>query len=296
MNLRDLEYVLAVAQTKNFNKAAQSCFVSQPALSMQIKKLEDELGVNIFERFQKTVLVTPEGSVLIEKMQALLNIAKDIKHTAESFRQKDAQLFKIGLFPTLAQYLLPPLIKAIQQTHSDIQIYPVEEKTDVLLNMLKTGQLDAALLANPTLPPGMAFTPLFEDTFTLAVYEGHPLAKKKEIDIKQLNDESMLFLEKGHCLRDQVMALNINPAQSIQCNATGLETLRQMVIAKLGITIIPQIATYSTPFSGICYINFKKPAPSRQVGIVYRKTSVMSQWVQKFQVLVEKTLASLTSH
>lgn len=290
MNIRDLEYVIAIAETRNFNKAAQICYVSQPALSMQVKKLEDELGVAIFERFQKNILITPAGEVIIEKARELLNTAKDIKNTAELFQKKDKHQFKIGIFPTLSQYILPPLIRLTQDEQTKLKIYPLEDKTDNLITMLKNGQIDAALLANPTLPQGMDFFPVFQDTFKLAVYEGHTLENAKEIDIKRLDDEAMLFLEKGHCLRDQVMALNINPAQSIQCNATGLETLRQMVIAKLGITIIPEIATHNDNFKGIRYINFKKPAPSREIGIAYRKASVMTHWLEPLSDLIKKSV------
>ena len=170
------------------------------------------------------------------------------------------------------------------------------EKTATLLGMLKSGQIDDAFLANPKLPPGIDFIPLFEDPFKLAVYSGHPLCKAKEIDITVLNDESMLFLEKGHCLCEQVMALNLNPAQSIQCNSTGLETLRQMVIAELGITIMPQIATSHTyNQQGVHYIPFTPPSPSRAIGLAFRQASIIKSWIPKLQSITDKTLVFLSS-
>ncbi len=296
MNIRDLEYIVAIAKYKNFNKAAQICFVSQPALSMQVKKLEEELGVAIFERFQKSIFVTPIGEEIIAKAQGLLTLAQDIKRAANLYNKEEAKLFKVGLFPTLAQYLLPGLIRISQQEKSTVNIYPIEEKTDTLIQMLQNGQIDAAFIAKTSLPQGMDFIPLFKDKFKLAVYDGHSLSKQKKVDITKLNDEAMLFLEKGHCLRDQILALDLNPAQSIQCNATGLETLRQMVIAKLGITIIPEIATVFSPYKGIHYIDFIEPIPYREIGLIYRKSSVINHWIKPLQQIVKKTLVSLTSH
>ncbi|WP_440994446.1 LysR substrate-binding domain-containing protein [Cysteiniphilum litorale] len=295
MNIRDLEYIIAVAKHKNFNKAAQDCFVSQPALSMQIKKLEDELGVAIFERFQKSVLVTAIGQQIIDKAQSLLTIVQDIKDLAATHNKTEDLLFRIGLFPTLAHYLLPQLIHTTLADKSPIKIYPIEEKSPILIQMLQSGKIDAALLAYDSLPQGLEFLPLFKDTFKLAVYDGHPLSQLPEVDISKLDDEAMLFLEKGHCLREQVLSLNINPAQSIQCNATGLETLRQMVIAKLGITIIPEIATL-TSHNGIHYIDFKAPAPFREIGLVYRRGSAITKWLKAIELLVKKSVPSLASH
>ena len=137
MNIRDLEYIVSVAKYKNFNKAAQGCFVSQPALSMQVKKLEDELGVAIFERFQKRVLITEVGEQILEKAQDLLTVAQDIKALAATHNKKEDLLFKIGVFPTLAQYLLPQLIHSAHSMKSPIKLYPIEEKTALLIQMLQ---------------------------------------------------------------------------------------------------------------------------------------------------------------
>ncbi|MFZ9036125.1 MAG: LysR substrate-binding domain-containing protein [Francisellaceae bacterium] len=295
MNFRDLEYIIAVSEERNFNRAAQKCYVSQPALSMQIKKVEEELGVDIFERFQKTVLITKAGAIIIEKAKEALKVRHDIEQIAQNFVQDRVKQIKVGLFPTLAQYLLPGIIRNASEAAADLSIYPIEEKTSVLVDMLRTGRIDVALLAglNEEDQGGLIFEPLFTDEFKLAVFDDHPIARLKKVDIKALRDESMLILEQGHCLRDQILSLNIEGAKPIQCNATSLETLRQMVIAKLGITIMPEISTKNTDFKGIKYLDFKAPAPSRTIGLVYRKSTPIEHLIEEFKDIVGKSLTEL---
>ena len=187
------------------------------------------------------------------------------------------------------------MIQLLQSTDFPLRIYPVEEKSEILIKMLQNGEIDATLLANPTLAKGLEFIPVFQDEFQLAVYRDHPLADIEAVDIQTLNDEAMLFLEKGHCLRDQVAALKLNPGQSIECHATGLETLRQMVIAGLGISIMPKIASYQNE-PGICYIPFKAPAPARTIGIAYRSGSMITPYLSPFEQLIRQSWASLASH
>jgi LysR family transcriptional regulator, hydrogen peroxide-inducible genes activator len=264
MNFRDLEYIIALAEEKSFHKAANRCFVSQPALSMQVKKLESELNVSIFERTKKKVIVTSIGKHIITNAEKILKTKQIIYDLIPSDKSIAMPLLKLGIFPTLAQYILPGIILNIKEGLASIQLYPIEEKSDVLMKMLHVGEIDFALLAAPILHPDITFIPLFKDDFTLAIYPGHPLNQKKKIQVDDIKRENILLLEKGHCLRDQIQQLNPHSILSIY-ESTSLETLRQMVAVKLGITIIPKIATINHLDENVIYKKFEKPIPSRTI-------------------------------
>lgn len=289
MNFRDLEYVIALAETRSFSKASEKCFVSQPALSMQVKKLEDDLNAKLFERHQKSVLVTPLGMVIVEKAKQALQIRRDIELLAQQSNQATSLHVRMGIFPTMAQYLLPAIIQASLKCHNpSINIIPVEQKTVKLKAMIKQGDLDFAILAKPSqLDPMMAFEPMFTDPFMLAVYEGHPLAEKKSVSLQDLAKEKMLLLEEGHCLREQILELQIDQKHVVEDQITSIETLRQMVIARLGVTVIPYIATQGTQFEGIRYIPFTGEKLYRTIGLYYRTSSPLVAQIELIQSLIK---------
>lgn len=281
MNTRDLEYLLAVADLKNFGKAAKACHVSQPALSMQLKKLEEQLGVTLFERTTKRVLITAAGEELVRRAKRIVQEVAELKEVGRVHQNPLAGELRFGAFPTLAPYFLPKLVPVVQTALPDLKLLLVEEKTDQLLARLKAGKLDAALLATPIEESGLMVEPLFEDRFVLAVPSKHPLAQKTNVRQADIAQTELLLLEEGHCLRDQALdvcrLMGSNEQQDFR--ATSLETLRQMVAVGVGMTLMPELAVRETP--GIAYIPFVQPVPQRTIALVWRATSVRQQCLQQ---------------
>ncbi|HQQ75351.1 MAG TPA: LysR substrate-binding domain-containing protein [Pseudomonadales bacterium] len=274
MNLRDLQYLIAVADLRNFSQAANQCCVSQPTLSSQIRKLEDTLGITVFERSNKRVMPTETGEQIIALARRILREVDAMHDVAQSAHDPLAGKFRLGAFPTLSTYIFPSLVPKITAVLPQLKLVLVEEKTQALLDRLKRGELDAALLALPVHDEQLAVKTLFDDDFFLAVPPQHPLAKKKIVEQTDLASNTLLLLEEGHCLRDQALEVchRAGLEEEQDFRATSLETLRQMVKAGTGITFMPKIAIHPNE-TGICYIPFKKPAPYRTIGLVWRKTS-----------------------
>lgn len=273
MNLRDLQYLVAVDDMRNFSKAADFCHVSQPTLSGQIKKIEEWLDVAIFERTNKRVMPTEVGEIILRSARAILREVDAIRDAAEHAHDPCAGKFRLGAFPTLSTYIFPKLVPLITEAMPKLRLILSEEKTAILVEKLKHGELDAAFLALPIYDDQLEAQSLFEDIFYLAVSSGHPLASHQEIDLSVLSGHKLLLLEEGHCLRDQALEVcqRQGGGEEQDFRATGLETLRQMVKAGTGITLMPKIAI-SQIESDIRYIPFKSP-PSRTIGLVWRKTS-----------------------
>ncbi len=286
MNIRDLNYLVAVADLRSFVQAAERCFVSQPTLSTQIKKLENSLGIQIFERTNKKVLPTEPGEQIIASARLVLREIDTIKEIAALAQDPLVGNFRLGAFPTLSTYIFPSLVPLIKQHLPKIRLILIEEKTDLLIDQLNQGKLDAALLALPISNEFLESQRLFDDEFKLAVAPDHPLADKKSINSSVLQRESLLLLTEGHCLRDQALAVcKMNGAEEQDVRATGLETLRQMVRAGTGITLMPNIAIREHE-DAICYIPFTHPVPHRTIGLVWRKTSSRRQIIHRLTELL----------
>lgn len=280
MNLRDLKYIVEVAREKNFARASQKVFVSQPALSMQIKKLEDNLGVNIFERDKQNFLVTPVGAEIIKKAEIILRESEEIKNIAKNSKDPNRGEIKIGAFPTVASYFLPNFVKNIRKKFPQLKTYLLEAKSDELIEKLKSGEIDCALLAMPINNENLIGEKIFSEKFVLATYKGHPLAKKNKIQIKELKNQELMLLEDGHCLRDQALEIcsAVRAYENTDFKATSLETLRQMVANGTGITLMPEIAIRSD--DKISYVKIFN-APFRTIGIYYRKSSVRKNLIKE---------------
>ncbi len=281
MNLRDLAYLVAVAQQQHFGKAAVQCGVSQPALSMQLQKLEQTLGVALIERNSKNVRMTAAGQHIAQRAQSILSEVNDIKQYAKAQQNPLAGDFYLGAFPTLAPYYLPHIVPLIHAQLPQLNLMLVEEKTDVLLQQLQAGTLDAALIALPIDDAQLNSVHLFDDAFVLAVPPQHPLAVHSSISAQQLQNHTLLLLDEGHCLRAQ--ALNIcarmGAHEQQKFRATSLETLRHMVMAGSGITLMPQMA--AQPNRHIVYIALQESEYKRQIGLVWRKKSNRAQCMQQ---------------
>lgn len=292
MNIRDLKYLIAVADHRHFSKAAEACFVSQPGLSMQIKKLEETLGVKLIERNNKGVLLTEIGEVMTQHARDILNRIDTMKEIAQQAEDPFAGTLHLGLIPTLAPYLLPHILPGLALQFSKTSLYLVEDTTAHLLEKLSQGKLDAALLALPIEDDHLIAIPLFEETFVLAVSSQHPLAKHKKVNIDSLNDQTLLLLEEGHCLRDQ--ALNVchqsNIIASTNFQATSLETLKQMVAFNAGITLVPKLSEQA--HASITYIPFSSPQPKRIIGMVYRSSTVKKVVLEAIILQIKKLLST----
>lgn len=277
MNIRDLHYLVTLADLKHFSKAAEACFVSQPALSMQIKKLEQELGVQLLERHPKAIVMTEIGLLLSERARGILTQVTEFKEMARNAQDPFSGELKLGIFPTLAPYLLPHIIPALNKTYPHLAIYLVEEKSTVLLEQLKQGKLHALLLALPQTDASLTCTPLFDESFLLAIPRQHPFAHYKRIDQTALQHQELLLLEEGHCFRDQALALcqQFSAFDNKKFRATSLETLRHMVMSGVGITLLPKLACHKNPH--LRYLPFQQPQPVRTIGFVWRNSSSQTQ-------------------
>ena len=285
MNLRDLRYLVALADHRHFGKAAAACFVSQPTLSTQIRKLEDELGVAVVERAPRKVMLTPAGRELAERARRIVDEVEQMKEAARRSRDPEAGSVRLGLFPTLGPYLLPHVVPRIRARFPRLELLLVEEKSDVLLSRLREGRLDAGLLALPLHDDQLHAEFLFEEPFLLAVPGAHPLAGRDALSLHDLSHEKLLLLEDGHCLRDQ--ALDVcrlaGTGEKTGFQATSLETLRQMVAANVGVTLLPTLAV-KPPVArshDIRLLPFRDDAPSRRIAMAWRRSSAMHDFLLK---------------
>ncbi|WP_131782272.1 LysR substrate-binding domain-containing protein [Legionella gresilensis] len=294
MNLRDLHYFVVLARVKHFGEAAKLCFVSQPTLSMQIKKLEEELNLILFERNNKQVMLTEQGQILVKHAQAILQQVAEMKELAQVSSDPLSGEIRLGVIPTLAPYLLPLVMPHIQKKFPKLRIWLVEEKTDVLTTMLSQGQLDAALMATPV-QSDLVQHNLFDEPFYFICSALSPLYQRSSIQLEELKGQSVLLLAEGHCLREQAMALcqTAQAETKIDFTATSLETLRLMVQAGAGVTLIPALATQmQTSHHSLSIIPFAKPAPVRTVALYWRSTSIKVICLQKLAALIAKRAKS----
>jgi LysR family hydrogen peroxide-inducible transcriptional activator len=277
MNLRDLRYLVALADERHFGKAAERCFVSQPTLSAQIRKLEEYLGVPLVERQPKRVALTATGEKIVQRARLLLQEADAIVELAKTDRDPLAGPLKLALLPTVGPYLLPHEVGRLKREVPQLKLMLYEYQTEHLLERLRAGEIDVGVLALPVPLDGLESAELYDEPFTLAVPASHPLAERDRVRIEDLRGETVLLLEDGHCLREQALEVcsrvPVNEAQDYR--ATSLETLRQMVAAGHGITLLPELAA-ETPVGtarGLRVKQFTKPVPVRTIGAVWRRST-----------------------
>ncbi len=285
MNIRALQYFVKLAELKHFSKAAVACFVSQPTLSTQIRKLEEELGVSLVERAPRKIMLTPIGEDIAHRARHILRDIEHVKDAARRSKDPETGTIKLGIFPTLAPYLLPHVIPVIRRQYPELRMQLAEEKTEVILNMLDQGRLDAGLLALPVEDHGMEVEVLFEEPFVTAMPSSHPLSDKQSISLQDLEGEELLLLEDGHCLRQQALEVCAlaGAHERVDFHATSMETLRQMVAANAGVTLMP-VLSVKPPIPSTDNITlrpFKAPAPSRTIALVWRSSSPLGGFLRK---------------
>ena len=289
MNIRDLQYLVAVAELQHFGRAADRCHVSQPTLSMQIRKLEDQLGVELFERAGRRVLVTAAGEQIVERARLLLREYEELQGVARRLKDPSAGQYRLGVFPTLAPYFLPRIVPAIHAAYPQLRLVLLEEKTGQLLARLRRGQIDLALLALPIAGDDLVTMTLFDEPFCLAVSERSPLAQQRSVGTEDLREASLLLLDEGHCLREQALEFCKMHAleESREFRATSLGTLIQMVATDLGITLVPEMAAHEAPRT-LRFIPFREPKPYRRIGLVWRRNASQHAFYQRLGVLMRE--------
>ena len=284
MTLTELKYIVAVARSRHFGHAAEACHVSQPTLSVAIRKLEEELGASLFERNRSDVTITPLGEKVIEQAQVVLESAEQIKQIVSAQTDQLASPLKLGVIYTIGPYLIPHLIPEIKSLAPNMPLIISEDFTDVLAQKLRDGELDAAILSLPFEHPGIVTQNLYDEPFVIALPIGHRLAKRKKLNPEDLSDETILLLKARNCFRDQVLeacpfCLTNNRsekpndlAQTLE--SSSIETIRQMTAAGAGITVLPITSTgdKSTLNEQLEIRPFSKNIPKRRVILAYRRT------------------------
>jgi len=293
MTLQELRYVVALADTGHFGQAADACFVSQSTLSTQLKKLEDFLGVTLFDRSLKRVTLTPAGREIVESARMILEEASRIRVLARQAGDPMDRTVQLGVIPTLGPYYLPHVLTVVHAEHSRLRLLLREEMTPHVLAHLAEGKLDAGLLALPVDDPSLEVVPLFVEPFLAAMPMGHALAGSDTVPLDRLAKAGLLLLEEGHCLREQALeACQLEDLKNEEIRATSLETLRQMVGMGLGVTLLPILAA-SGPTATSDRIALRpvgKPGASRTIGLVWRRRSPLAPTLARLGELLRQTL------
>lgn len=300
MNLQDLRYLVAVADHRHFGRAAEACFVSQPTLSTQLKKLERELGVELVERSPRHIMLTAVGEAVVERARVVLREADNIRQVARRATDPETGSLRIGLFPTLAPYLLPHVVPVLHERFPKLELLLVEEKSAVVHQRLRDGQLDVGLLALPVHDEHLHCEPLFSEEFVLAVPTGHPLSRVQgTVGTSVLAGDHVLLLEEGHCLRDQALSVCqlVGAEERSGFRATSLETLRQMVAAGVGVTLLPELAVQApVPASDdITLVRFDPPVPRREIAMFWRRTSPYADFLPQIAEVIRDVARGLVA-
>jgi LysR family hydrogen peroxide-inducible transcriptional activator len=279
VTLTELRYIVAVARERHFGRAAQSCFVSQPTLSVAVKKLEEELGVQLFERGPGEVSVTPSGQRIVEQAQRVLEEAARVKEIAAAGRDPLAGPLRLGAIYTIGPYLLPKLIPHLRRAAPAMQLHIQENFTHVLADMLKSGEVDVILVALPFAEPGIETRAVYDEPFLIAVPRGHPWEGRKRVSSEELTRESLLLLGEGHCFRDQVLdichTVRARERSAIARTVEGgsLETIRQMVASGVGVTVLPATSVSNSQSTDLIRVlPFARPTPTRRVALAWRRS------------------------
>jgi LysR family transcriptional regulator, hydrogen peroxide-inducible genes activator len=275
VTLNELRYIVAVARERSFGRAAATCFVSQPALSVAIAKLEDELGAALFERGKNEVTITPLGERIVEQAQKVLEEAARIREIAQAGRNQLVGLLKLGVIYTVGPYLLADLIPELHRRAPQMPLDIEENLTENLETALRTGRIDAAIIALPFQPPGIVADFLYEEPFQVVVPHGHKWAKRKSIAPDELPAEHTILLNVGHCFRDQVLDAcpELNRADAQVTRTNSLETVRNMVASGLGVSVLPRDALTPKYHNRLVVpVPFTKPTPARRIALAYRRS------------------------
>lgn len=277
IKLKDLRYLVAVADAGHFGKAAERCFVSQPTLSAQLKKLEEYLGVTLIERQSKGAILTPAGEDIVLRARRIIEASDEVMDIASTHRDPLAGKLRIAFLPTIGPYLLPHVAGALRAALPRLELMLYEYQTAPMLQKLRAGEIDLGVLALPVEDDSLAVESLYDEAFLVAIPDDHPMAGLQTIRVKDLEGATLLLLEDGHCLRDQALDVcnRIEVHEKQDFRATSIETLRQMVAAGTGLTLLPELAARGNyaHTQGLALRPFADPVPTRHVGAVWRKSN-----------------------
>jgi LysR family hydrogen peroxide-inducible transcriptional activator len=292
IKLKDLRYLVAVADCGHFGQAAERCFISQPTLSAQLKKLEEYLGVQLIERQPRGATLTQAGEQIVARARLILSASDEVITIAQTYRDPLSGRLKVAMIPTVGPYVLPQVAPAVHRQMPRLDLLLFEYQTATMLEKIQTGEIDVGVLALPVEIEGLASRRLYDEDFNVALPAQHRLAQQASVRISDLEDESLLLLEEGHCLRDQALEVcsRISVHERQDFRATSLETLRQMVAAGAGVTLMPELASGGAYGNarGVVIRPLVRPTPHRQIGAVWRKSSARVAAIQAFcEVLVK---------
>ncbi len=297
MNIRDLKYLVAVAECRHFGHAAELCHVSQPTLSTQLKKLEETLDVVLIERTNRQVVLSSVGEKIVAQAKRVLREVDELNRIAQQHRDPFGGDLRLGVIPTVAPYLLPRILGPIRKHFPKLRIQLNEGQTTDISARLRAGELDAVILALPIFDDRAEVRPLYREAFYFTTSTQHELANRKQVNERDIASEQMLLLEDGHCLRDQALAVceGAGAVENTNFRATSLETLRQMVRANVGTTLMPELAI--TKIQGVRYIPFNKPtradAPHREIGLCWRRASSRGDLLEAMTVLLKSAVGEV---
>jgi len=296
MTLQELKYLVALADHGHFGRAAEACFITQSTLSTQIKKLEDFLGVTLFDRSLKRVTPTPTGREILAAARNIVEESERIRELAKHAQDPMARTIHLGVIPTLGPYYLPHALTLAHKKHPGLRLLLREEMTPQILEHLNDGKLDAGLLALPVNDDSLRVEPLFYEPFFAALPAGHPLAKQSTLKVADIMAEKLLLLDEGHCLRDQALDVcGTGSRGREEVRATSLETLRQMVGMGLGLTLLPALAVDAGPRASKRSVEirpFKAPPPGRTIGLVWRKRAPFPETFERLAATLKASLPS----
>jgi LysR family hydrogen peroxide-inducible transcriptional activator len=294
MTLQELKYLVALADVGHFGRAAEACYISQSTLSTQIKKLEDYLGVTLFDRSLKHVTPTPIGREILAAARSIVEDSERIRELAKHAQDPMARTLHLGVIPTLGPYYLPHALTLVHKKHPDLRLLLREEMTPHILEHLLNGKLDAGLLALPVADDGLRVEPLFYEPFFAALPAGHALAQRAVLKVSDIMGEKLLLLDEGHCLRDQALDVcGTGSRGREEVRATSLETLRQMVGMGLGLTLLPALAVDAGPRAHKKAIEirpFNAPPPGRTIGLVWRKRAPFPETFERLTQTLKSAL------
>lgn len=294
MTLQELKYLVALADHGHFGRAAEACFITQSTLSTQIKKLEDFLGVTLFDRSLKRVTPTPIGQEILQAARSIVEESERIRELAKHAQDPMARTIHLGVIPTLGPYYLPHALTLAHKKHPDLRLLLREEMTPQILEHLANGKLDAGLLALPVNDDSLRVEPLFYEPFLAALPAGHPLAKRDALKVSDIINEKLLLLDEGHCLRDQALDVCGSGSRGREeVRATSLETLRQMVAMGLGLTLLPALAVDAGPRVSKKAVEirpFKSPPPGRTIALVWRRRAPFPETFEQLAQTLKNAL------
>lgn len=295
IKLKDLKYLVAVADTRHFGRAAARCFVSQPTLSTQLKKLEQYLGLQLVERHPRRVTLTPAGERIAERARRIVEASDEVMEIARAEHDPLAGRLRVALLPTIGPYLLPLVIQKIRKALPRLELMLYEYQTAPMLEELQAGGIDLAILALPVHGAALATRPLYDEPFAVLAPAGHPFATRSTLKPADLAGETLLLLEEGHCLRDQALDVcsRVDVSERQDFRATSIETLRQMVAAGAGITLMPELASRGAYAAarGVVLRPFAKPQPVRAVGGAWRRSSGRAAAIAAVLDVIEATIS-----